>query len=134
MDIIDLLTPSQDAVIARLKAGVPPDLGTVHQHVSQDTKPPFVMVGAIDSSNEGGKGSQTELISVELHYVFRGSTRAPLLALMQAGRASLEGQELAAPGVAFETPNWIGSTVSTAGPDGVTYAGISTFEFYAEPA
>ena len=134
MDIVDLVTPSQDAVVARLKADVPPELGSVHQHVKQDTKPPFVMVGSIDISNEGSKGSQTELVSVELHFVTRGSSRAPLLALMHAARAALEGRELEADGVQFETPNFMGSTVSNAGPDGVTYAGISTFEFYAEPA
>lgn len=134
MDIVDLITPSQDAVIACLKAGVPPQLGSVHQHVKQDTQPPFVMVGSIDVSNEGSKGSQSELVSVELHFVTRGSTRAPLLALMNAARIALDGQELEADGVQFETPNFMGSTVSNAGPDGVTYAGISTFEFIAEPA
>lgn len=134
MDFVDLIEPAQDAVIALLKAGVPAELGSVHQHVKQDTKPPFVMVGSIDSTNEGAKGSQTELISVELHFVFRGSARAPLIKLMHAARAALEGQELSAPGITFETPNFIGATVSTAASDGVTYAGISTFEFYAEPA
>jgi len=134
LDIVDLLTASQDAVITRLMAGVPSELGTVHQHVKQDTPPPFVMVGAIDSSNEGGKGSQSETISVDLHFVFRGPTRAPLMALMHAARVALDGQELSAPGIAFETPNFVASTVSNAGPDGVTYAGISTFEFIAEPA
>lgn len=134
MDIVDLITPSQDAVIARLKAGVPPELGSVHQHVKQDTPPPFVMVGSIDSSNEGSKGSQSEAITVELHFVTRGSSRAPLMALMNAARASLDGQDLEADGVQFESPNYLGATVSNAGPDGVTYAGISTFEFIAEPA
>lgn len=134
MIVIDMITPAQDAVIARLKDGVPPELGSVHQHVTQDTKPPFVMIGAIDTSNEGSKGNQNELVMVDLHFVFRGSTRAPLIALMQAARAALEGQPLVGEGVDFETPNWTGSSVSNAGPDGVTYAGISTYEFHAEPA
>lgn len=133
-DIVDLITPTQDAVIAKLKAGVPAELGSVHQHVKQDTQPPFVMVGSIDASNEGSKGAQAEGMTVELHFVTRGPSRAPLLALMGAARAALEGEQLNIEGVSFETPNWLGSTVSNAGPDGVTYAGISTFEFIAEPA
>ena len=133
-DFVDLLTPSQDAVIAKLKAGVPPALGSVHQHVKQDTQPPFVMVGSIDAANEGSKGAQAENITVELHFVTRGPTRAPLMALMHAARACLEGTALEADGVLFETPNYLGATVSNAGTDGVTYAGISTFEFIAEPA
>lgn len=133
-DFVDLITPSQDAVIARLKAGVPAQLGSVHQHVKQDTPPPFVMVGSIDASNEGSKGSQAETITVELHFVTRGPSRAPLLALMHAARVCLDGAVLEAAGVQFETPNYIGGTASNAGPDGVTYAGISTFEFTAEPA
>ena len=133
-DFIDLITPSQDAVVARLKAGVSPALGSVHQHVKQDTQPPFVMVGSIDAANEGSKGSQAENITVELHFVTRGPSRAPLMALMHAARACLEGAALEADGVVFETPNYLGATVSNAGADGVTYAGISTFEFIAEPA
>lgn len=132
--IVDLITPTQDAVIAKLKAGVPKELGSVHQHVKQDTQPPFVMVGSIDASNEGSKGAQSESMQVELHFVTRGPSRAPLLALMGAARAALEGEQLEVEGVSFETPNWLGSTVSNAGPDGVTYAGVSTFEFIAEPA
>ena len=64
----------------------------------------------------------------------RGPSRAPLMALMHAARACLEGAALEADGVVFETPNYLGATVSNAGADGVTYAGISTFEFIAEPA
>ena len=133
-DFIDLLTPAQDAVIAALKAGVPTQLGSVHQHVKQDTQPPFVMVGSIDASNEGSKGSQSENITVELHFVTRGPSRAPLLALMHAARACIEDADLIAAGVQFETPNYVGGAASNAGPDGVTYAGVSTFEFIAEPA
>lgn len=134
MEFIDLLGPSQDAVFARLKEGVPAAIATVHQHVKQDTQPPYIVIGAIDSDNGAAKGGQTEQISVDIHFVHRGTSRAPLFTMMHAARRALEGQPLVAEGVEFETPNWLGSSGTTAGPDGVTYAGLSQYEFFAEPA
>ena len=134
MPIVDLLTPSQDAVFARLKAGVPPNIASVLQHVKQDTQPPYIVIGAIDSDNGATKGGQGEQISVDIHFVHRGPGRAPLFVMMHAARQALDGQPLEAEGVAFETPNFLGSSATTAGQDGVTYAGLSQYEFFAEPA
>jgi hypothetical protein len=132
--VIDLTTAVQNAVFAALKAHVPAQLGGAHDHVKQDTPPPFNKIGAIEVANEGGKGEQRERFVIEVHSIHRGNSRAPLLAQAHAVRVALHDRELAAPGVAFSTPNWIDGAISDAGADGVTYAAINTFEVFAEPA
>lgn len=130
--MIDLMSAAQSAVFAALSAGV--SAAPVRDHVKQDTQPPFVKIGAIETDNEGDKHDQRELLSVEIHTIYRGADRTALLAIMHEVREALDDVEIAAAGASFETPNFVSSAASDAGPDGVTYAGISIFEFYAEPA
>lgn len=134
MIAIDLLQPTQDAVFVALAAATMPHSAIVRQHVKQGQEPPFVKVGQIDTENVGGKGEQAERITVEVQTIFRGEARGPLLDIMGAVRAALDGQVITAGGVNFSTPTFLGATASDAGPDGVTYAGISHFEIFAEPA
>lgn len=134
MIAIDLIQPTQDAVFAALAAAVMPHGAIVRQHVKQGQEPPFVKIGQIDTDNVGSKGEQGERLTVEVQTIFRGEARGPLLDIMGTVRAALDDQPLAAEGVSFSTPIFLGATASDAGSDGVTYAGISNFEIYAEPA
>lgn len=132
--MIDLLTATQDAVFGALKNAIDPGIAAVFQHIPQDTQPPWVMVGAIDSENAGGKFEQEEKLTIEVQSVFRGAGRAPLLAIMHAVRVALDDQQLAGDSVTFSTVSWLSASVSDVAGDGVTYAGVSNFEVYAEPA
>jgi hypothetical protein len=128
--MIDLMSAGQAAIFAALETGVV--LATVHDHVKQDTAPPFVKIGAIATNNEGGKGEQAETLEVEIHTIYRGADRSVLLAIMHQVREALDEQQLAGGGASFR-PTFATAAASDAGPDGVTYAGITTFEVFAEP-
>jgi hypothetical protein len=127
--MIDLMSAGQEAVFVALEAGV--DLASVHDHVKQDTDPPFVKIGEITTSNEGTKGDQAEILEVEVHTVYRGADRSVLLAIMHQEREALDEQTLSAGGAAFRV-RFVSAAASDAGPDGVTYAGIGVFELFAE--
>lgn len=131
--LIDLLTATQDAVIAGLQACVPAELATVHQHVLENAQPPLVIVGDIDSENEAGKGEQLEKLRVQVQSLYQGKDRRQLFAIMHAVRR-LELQTLVIEGVAFSIRFDGAATTTGAGPNGVLYAGITSFEIYAEPA
>jgi hypothetical protein len=134
----DLLEPAQDALFAKLMVlegaeGMPAGLAVL-QHIPQDTQPPYVAIGQLSSENAEDKGELLEEITAEIHYVYRGAARYPLLAMMRSGRGLLQNQEIAADGAEFERPRWITADASTALADGVTYVGLQVFKFYAEPA
>jgi hypothetical protein len=135
--VIDLLQAAQDAVFAVLKpiegsAGV---AGlAVYQHVPENAQPPMAVIGAIASANAEEHADQVETISIEIHAVFRGPGRAPLLAILHAVRTALDGQQLPSEVVSFERPRFQKAEAGDALADGMTYVGMSTFEFLAEPA
>ena len=134
--MIDLLQAAQTALFAALKPieqidGLPAGIG-VYQHLPENTQPPFVMIGMMSSESEDEHGEQFELITAEVMSVFRGAGRAPLLAMMHAVRASFDNQLLEAPGISFERPRFVRAEAGEAIADGVTYVGLSTFEFHAE--
>lgn len=131
--MIDLLQAAQDAVYDALAGSVPAELATVRQHVRENTQPPLVIIGALDSVPES-KGGELELVTVEIQSIYRGGDRGELLRIAGAVRAALDGCSITADGASFSTPSWTRTSVSDAASDGVTYAAISTFEFYAEPA
>lgn len=133
--MIDLMSATRGAVYRALAAAVPGDLAPVYDDVPQNTPPPFVKIGSIDSENASAKGDQVELLTVEVVAVYRGEDRGVLLAMMHAARAALDRQPITADGVAFEPPRFVvGSASDASQQDGVTYAGVLNFELYAEPA
>ncbi|MDF1506265.1 hypothetical protein [Roseisolibacter sp. H3M3-2] len=132
--MIDLVTPVQAAALGALLADVPAELGGAVDAPKPNQAPPFNMIGAIVSSNEGGKGDQAERFEFEVHSIYRGTDRGPLLAQSHAVKAALHNRALEADGVLLTEPQWIDGAISEAGPDGVTFAAINTFEIYAEPA
>lgn len=130
--MVDLIAGSRGAVFALLEAGV--TLAPVFDTVEQDSKPPFVMIDEIEWENEGSKAEPLLKISLKVATVYRGGDRDALLAIMHENYTAVAGAALSAEGIGFDTPGLVAGYASTAGPDGVTYAGIQTFEFYAEPA
>jgi hypothetical protein len=133
-DPIDLMQATQDGFYAALKAGIPANVANVRQHVKENTPPPLVIVGTIESDNEAPKGDQLERLTVEIQSIYRGADRAVLLGIMHRVRLALDDKTIAADGVQFDTPKFLHATASDAADDGVTYAGISFFEVFAEPA
>lgn len=134
----DLLQAAQDALFAALKpieqlSGLPDGLG-VYQHVPQDTEPPMIVLGQIGSASDEDKGEQVEDISAEIQCVYRGAGRAPLLAMMHAVRAALDGEPIGASDAVFTTPRFLKAEAGDAIADGVTYVGLVNFQFYAQPA
>lgn len=127
--MIDLMSACQEAVYVALAAGV--TNASVHDHLVQDTEPPFVKIGEITTTNEGTKGSQAETLEVEVHTIYRGADRGALLAIMHQEREALDEQILSAGGATFRS-KFVSAAVSDAGSDGVTYAGLSVFELFGE--
>ena len=138
--VVDLLEPAQDALVAALKpieqmASLPSELVglKVYQHVPENAQPPMIIIGMMGSRPDSDKGDQLEWISAEVQTVYRGSARWPLLRLMQLVREQIEGQTLEADNVAFEPPRLVSVEAGDAIADGITYVGLSNFEFGAEP-
>jgi hypothetical protein len=133
--MIDLLQSVQEAVFTKLSGAVGlTDLAPVFQHVPQDTQPPMVIIGNIDSENIGTKGEQLEEVTIEVISIYRGSGRAALLDIMHQVRVALDRQELTLAGVEFDTPDYVSASADGPAEDGTTYVGISTFTINAEPA
>ncbi|WBO23933.1 tail completion protein gp17 [Sphingomonas abietis] len=130
----DVLQAAQDRVFLLLN-GAPSLTGKVYQAVPQDTQPPFVVVGDMNVQPLGGKLDTSKRITVDVHFVYRGEERRGLLAMMNAAYWALFGKvpdDL--DGVTFCGPiDWLADDTAT-GTDGVSYAGLSTWEVCAEPA
>ena len=139
MSYVDLLTAAQDAVVAALQpiataSGMPSGL-YVGQHVVEDTQPPWIRVGQITSVPETQYlDEQLEKLTVEVQIVWRGEERRTLFAMMHAVRLALHNQAIGDGTVSFATPNFLKAEGGDAIADGVTYVGLSMFEFYAQPA
>lgn len=138
-DYVDLLTPAQDGVFAALQPLVGTDAvptgWQVFQHVPQDTAPPYTQLGQISSKNQTDMpGEQLELITVELVHVWRGNRRRELIQMMGACRGALHNQPIEADGAQLHPPNYLTGEASEAIADGVTYVGLQTYEFFAEPS
>ena len=130
---LDMLTGAQDAVVQLLREQLPDDRrGMVRHSLGQNTAPPFHLVGDI-SSEDIGKGEQFEEIEVDLHTVYRGTDRGELLALMHEVHAATADASIEIGGALFRT-RWVGAIASGAAADGVTYAGLTTIQIFAEPA
>lgn len=134
--MIDLMSAVQAAVFATLAQAIDPAVAEVFDHVPQDFEGTFIKVGAIECVNEGSKDEQGERFEVEVHTIYRGTDRGVMLAAMHQIREALDEQPIAAPGADLDRPEFLGAAASgSPSPvDGRTYAGISTFEIYAEPA
>ena len=132
--VTDLISAVREAVNVALDARVPGDLCPVYDHVPQDAKR-FLKVGQVQAEDEGGKGSDVEMMTVEVIGIYQGEDRGVLAQMMFAAKQALNRQPIEAEGALFERPRWIGTMLGDASAeDGVTYAAISHFEIYVEPA
>jgi hypothetical protein len=132
--VVDLIGPSKDAIFAALAAAVPTDLAKVLDVIPEGTVPNFVAIGAIDAEPDLSINEQLEKITVEIQYVYRGQDRDVLIEMMRVGRLAIDQQQLTGVGVAFCVARCAHSTLGTAAADGVTFAGIQNFLFWAQPA
>jgi hypothetical protein len=133
--MIDLMSAARGAVFRALAAAVSPSLCTVFDDVPQGTQPNFLKIGAIDSQNEESRSDQFERLTVEVIAIYRGQDRGVLLSMMHAGRDALDRKQLTSDGVNFLRTRFVTASASDASKDdGVTYAGISNYEIWAEPA
>lgn len=135
MIAVDLMTGAQDAVVKLLQEQLPADQrGMVRHSLKQGMAPPFYLIGDVASSNEGGKGEQLEQIEVDVHTVYKGTDRRELLAMMHQVRLATDDRTITIAGAQFRV-SWVGASAGGASTiDGVTYAGVSTLDLYAEPA
>jgi hypothetical protein len=132
-DAVDMLTATQDALIAALQQRLPPEQQGLARHtLMEGTAPPFHLIGDLDAENIGSKGEQLELLTADIYTVYRGTDRRELLGLMHPVRLALDDQKLVVDGIAFRT-RWAGASASRASSDGVTFAGVTQIEIYAEP-
>ena len=139
--MIDLLQCAQDAAFAlalplEQDADLAAVLGApaqVLQHVPENTQPPIVIVGDLDTVNDGGKDDQLEQIRVQMQFVYRGPGRAPLLTMMNRARALIHDQRVTVEGGLLHF-KWVTGSASIAAVDGITYAGLSEFDVFAQPA
>lgn len=138
---VDLLTPAQDALFAALapiaqRDDLPAELAGlgIYQHLPEDTQPPYIMIGTLDAEDHASRDEQASTITAEIITAWRGNRRRELLWLMAAVRRSLNFQPISASGAIFTPPQIMRETASEAIADGVTYVGLSTFTFIAQPA
>lgn len=130
MSTIDLVEAGRVAVFTALFQ-TPDD---VLDHVPEGRNPPFQQIGAIDFDNEGTKEDPLLRIEVEVMSIYRGEDRSELIAMMGRARDALLLAPITSEHADIGDFRWLNGSASSAGPDGITYAGIQTFQFYAQPA
>jgi hypothetical protein len=139
MSAVDLQTPASAAIFAALvdmetDPTMPAGTG-VYTQVPEDTVPPMVVIDAIGSkAYKPGATYQLDRITVGIRTEIRSGRRSDIVALQHGVRTRLDGQTLEADGVAFGEITFLQSETSGAIEDGVTYLGLSLFEFLAQPA
>ncbi len=134
MTEIDLVEAARGAVFVAIETGLADANAVALDHVPQDQEGNFVQIDDLDWSNEGGKRDPELRIAIDVVTIYRGQNRAELLAIMHANERALVDVTIAASGVSISGVSLVGGSASGAGPDGLTYAGIQTFELFAEPA
>ena len=103
----------------------------VLQHVRENTHPPFVRVGAIELTPEGGKDGGLDRATVEVLSDIREPKRAALYAIMAAVRSAVEGAALTADGFAMTPPVFEGQSDDLL-EDGQTYEGTQIFSLWVQ--
>lgn len=139
MEPVDVLSAASDGFFALLDAAI----GADDVEVTTNPKPlapgdtterRYVIIGDIDADEQGGKGEQLEIVSVQIQVVYRGTQRSKLHALMHQVRLVLDGAMPVVAGVDFGSIAYLAAASSPAARDGITHAGVVEFEVQAEPA
>lgn len=102
-------------------------LSPVYQHVPENTPPPVVIVADMDEDGDAVSAKDDDDVQVLLTIVseVRGKARKPLLALMGAVKAALNGHDVERDGwrLTFRFRDSVGALQE----DGQTYVGNSRF-------
>jgi hypothetical protein len=136
MMLVDLITPTRQAFFLALKAALT-DAQVLDSPPQQSGfSPPVVVVGAIESENAGAKGEQLELMTVEVHILYRGGARDVLIDLAHRARIALHDQPIGdlVDDAGLHPPVWLNTAISSLPSDGVTFVALLTFSIDAEPA
>lgn len=131
-DLIDLAGAARAAVNDELEEAAAVTW-PVYDTVPQGTQPPFLKIGAIDTTDEGRPGEQYERITLELIGVYRGGDRGELGAAMFAARKVIDDRRLTTTTATFACQFLSGSISDASKEDGVTYVALSNFELLGEP-
>lgn len=134
MNEIDLVEAARGAVFVAIEAGLAGVDAVALDHVPQDQEGNFVQIDDLDWSNEGGKRDPELRLTIDIVTIYRGQNRAELLAIMHANHRALIDEPIAAEGVTITGVQLLAGSASGAGLDGLTYAGLQSFELFAEPA
>lgn len=134
MNEIDMIEAARGAVFVAIEAGLAEVDAIALDHVPQDQEGNFVQIDDLDWSNEGGKHDPELRITIDVMTIYRGENRADLLAIMHANHRALIEAPIAADGVTITGVQLLAGSASGAGLDGLTYAGLQSFELFAEPA
>jgi hypothetical protein len=111
-----------------LTAGAP--IGAaVFQDVPQDTAPPVIIVGDMESSGIGGKDDPDRVVSLEVVTVTSGDERKPCLDLQEKIETRLDGAKVAI--VGWELTFRFVDDNAALTPDATGYVGLQKFEIMA---
>lgn len=127
----DILTATQNAFYAALNVVGVTALGTLVQHVPEDSLPPLIIVGDISLEPIGGKDGGLDRAKVEIVTISRAPKRAVLFAMQAAVRVALDGMPLTATGAIF-SPAIMTASDGQLIEDGLTYVGTQQFETFVQ--
>lgn len=104
-------------------------LAAVYQHVPEDTPPPVVIIGDMDSEPIGGKGDPDRRVNLVVIAVIQAEERKPLRAIQAEINAQLDGKSFAHEGweLHFTFTGSDGALLE----DGATYVGNTRFTVLA---
>lgn len=88
----------EQAVFGLLTTPTPIAGASVYQHVPENTAPPVVIIGDMDSEPLGAKDDPDCRVSLTITAIVSGEQRKPVLALLEQVKGRLAGQRAAQSG------------------------------------
>ncbi|MBB5684293.1 tail completion protein gp17 [Sphingobium boeckii] len=103
----------------------------IYQHVPEDTAPPVIIIGDLDSDDSISTKDDDldEAIELEITTVMQTQQRKPVLITQARIKAALNGKAIMMPGFTIR-PLWVSQSAVLL-PDGENYVGTSRFRIMA---
>lgn len=101
----------------------------VFQDVPQDTPPPVIIIGDMESAGIGGRDDEDRIVSLEVVTVTAGDERKPCLMLQDKIEARLDQAKVDLNGWSL-TFRWVDDSAALT-PDATGYVGLQKFEIMA---
>lgn len=101
----------------------------VFQDVPQDTPPPVIIIGDMDSYGIGGKDDDDRIVNLEIVVVTAGDERKPCVALQDSVETRLDGAKFEVAGWSL-TFRWVDDSAALT-PEADGYVGLQKFEIMA---